>query len=488
MLPHKRYRGGRKRAKRNEHVEFGASHSTDETGEANPSDPVEGRASRNGDLGERKMTGTGNPKDISTRVDKIASIARKYHDRALSPLAHHMDITWLREAHKRTRRDGATGIDGRNMAQYEEHLEENLLALLDRAKSGRYRAPAVRRVHIPKEDGRMRPIGVPTVEDKILQRAVTMILEAVYEQEFLDCSYGFRPGRSAHQALEALWKEGMVMGGGWVLEADIEGFFDAVDRGKLREIFCNRVSDGVLVRLIGKWLNAGVMEDGHIKHPDTGTPQGGVISPMLANIYLHEVLDKWFAEQVCPRLQGRARLFRYADDFVIIFEREEDARKVHEVLPKRFGNYGLRLHPDKTRLVPFQKPNDTDRNQPRPGNFDLLGFRHYWGKSQKGNWVIRQTTKPKRKSRALKSIGLWCRRNRHRPLREQHRKLTAKLRGHDAYFGIPGNAAWLHALRYWTRRIWKKWLGRRNSRHLTWERYTAIMKAYPLPAPRLTSR
>src|SRR6202030_3743146 len=238
---------------------------------------------------------------------RIAELAHSAPELAVTTLAHHLDLAWMREAYRRTRKDGATGVDGQSAQQYAERLEENLRSLLERAKAGTYRAPPVRRVHIPKGSGaETRPIGIPTFEDKVLQRAVAMVLEAVYEQDFLDCSYGFRPGRSAHQALDALWKEAMDMGGGWVLEVDIRKYFDSLDHGHLREILRRRVHDGVLLRLIGKWLNAGVLEDGSVSYPDAGTPQGGVISPLLANIFLHEVLDVWFDREVKPRLRGKA--------------------------------------------------------------------------------------------------------------------------------------------------------------------------------------
>jgi group II intron reverse transcriptase/maturase len=249
-----------------------------------------------------------------------------------------------------------------------------------------------------------------------------MLLEPICEQDFCDGSYGFRPGRSAHQALEALWKQAMDFRGGWILEVDIRKFFDTLDRAHLREFLQRRVRDGVLKRLIGKWLKAGVMEDGSVSYPDAGSPQGGVISPLLANVYLHYVLDTWFEQEVRRCLRGRAYIIRYADDFVIGFTREDDARRVMDVLPKRFGKYGLTIHPDKTRLIPFQRPPQQvdgkgDSGAGRPGTFDLLGFTHYWGRSRKGHWVVKRKTASKRLSRAVRSIAQWCRYNRHRPVR-----------------------------------------------------------------------
>src|SRR5215210_8806959 len=315
-----------------------------------------------------------NPASVSTKSQRIAELARQSPQMGFTSLAHLMDLDWLHEAWQRTRKDGAAGVDGQTAAQYEQDLEGNLRSLLERAKSGTYRAPPVRRVHIPKGGSKTetRPIGMPTLEDKVLQRAVAMLLEPIYEQDFHHCSYGCRPGRSAHQALESLWKQAMDNQGGWVLEVDIRKFFDTLDHAPLRTLVQQRVRDGVLLRLIGKWLNAGVMEDGGVSYPQAGSPQGGVISPLLSNVYLHYVLDEWFEREVKPRLNGRAYLIRYADDFVIGFTDERDARRVMEVLPKRFGRYGLATHPDKTRLVPFQSPSQTGGGGGKPGSFDLL--------------------------------------------------------------------------------------------------------------------
>src|SRR5580658_8945021 len=365
------------------------------------------------------MKETSSSVTISTKLERIAKLAQCMRDKPLTTLAHHIDLQWLREAYRRTRKDGATGVDGQTAEQYTADLEVNLQRLLDRAKSGTYRAPPVRRVYIPKGNGETRPLGIPTFEDKVLQRAVAMVLEAVYKQSFLDCSYGFRPGRSAHQALRLVQNQTVKMAGKWVLEIDIRKFFDSLDHSQLRNIVRKRVRDGVLLRLIGKWLNAGVMEDGALEYPEAGTPQGGVISPILANLYLHEVLDEWFARQVAPRLVGRAVLVRYADDAVIIFERERDARRVIDVLPKRLAKYGLRLHPEKTRLVDFRCPvksagasYGSENARPRPGSFDLLGFTHCWATSRKGVWVVRQKTAKDRFQRALKRVADWCRRHR----------------------------------------------------------------------------
>jgi group II intron reverse transcriptase/maturase len=437
---------------------------------------------------EGNMAGASKPDLVSTRQQRIAELAKQSPEMGFTSLAHHIDLRWLYEAYLRTRPDGAPGVDGQTMADYSANLRHNLQALLDRAKSGTYRAPPVRRVHIPKgTSGDTRPIGIPTYEDKVLQRAVVMVLEAVYEQDFLDCSYGFRPGRSAHQALDALWKQTMGMGGGWVLEVDIRKFFDTLDHAHLRELLRHRIRDGVLLRLIGKWLNAGVLEEGNLTFPEAGTPQGGVVSPLLANVYLHYVLDVWFEREVKPRLKGRAFLIRYADDFVIGLARDEDARRVLEVLPKRFGKYGLALHPDKTRLVPFQRPPHQDTpattsGQVRPGSFDLLGFTHFWGRSRRGIWVVKRKTAQGRLSRAFTTIAQWCRLNRHQPLAAQHQTLSQKLRGHFAYFGITGNSFALSRFRVGVIRIWKKWLARRR-RHgfLSWEVFDRLLRRYPLP-------
>lgn len=438
---------------------------------------------------EGKMAETQTSVDVCTKLERIAKLAREAPDMAFRNLAHHIDIDWLREAYRRTRKDGAPGVDGQSAEKYARHLEDNLQSLLDRAKSGTYRAPPVRRVHIPKGSGaETRPLGIPTFEDKVLQRAVAMVLEAVYEQDFLDCSYGFRPKRSAHQALEALQHQAVVMAGGWIVEIDIRKFFDRLDHGHLREILRRRVHDGVLLRLIGKWLNAGVLEDGGITYPDAGSPQGGVISPLLANIFLHEVLDVWFDREVKPRLAGKAALFRYADDAVFLCATETDAQRVLEVLPKRFGKYGLELHPDKTRLVNFRRP---DRFAPTgadagPGTFDLLGFTHHWGKARSGKWIVKRRTAKDRFRRALKRVAEWCREHRHDEVRAQQQALGQKLRGHFQYYGITGNFKAIARFCHEVKEVWRKWLDRRSQHaSMPWERMHKLLERYPLPKPRI---
>ena len=425
-----------------------------------------------------------NLNDVSTKQERIATLAKQSPEMGFTSLAYLMDIEWLHEAYRRTRKDGAVGVDGQTASDYERSLGSNLQSLLDRAKSGRYRAPPVRRVHIPKGGSttETRPIGIPTLEDKVLQRAVTMLLEPVYEQDFMDGSYGFRPKRSAHGALESLWKQTMDMRGGWVLEVDIRKFFDTLDHAHLRSFLKHRVRDGVLLRLIGKWLNAGVTENGCVSYPDSGSPQGGVISPLLANVYLHYVLDTWFERDVQPCLVGRAYLIRFADDFVIVFDNESDARRVMDVLPKRFGKYGLTLHPEKTRVIAFERPDKKGGPQGKPGTFDLLGFTHCWARSRRGFWVVKRKTSPGRMERGVRAIAQWCRRNRHRPLDEQQRVLSQKLRGHCAYYGITGNSSSLSAFRMRVHRTWRSWLSRRNrERSMTWDRFKRLLERYPLP-------
>lgn len=426
---------------------------------------------------------------VSTKLERIAKLAGEAPAMVLTTLSHLIDVEFLREAYRRTRRDGAAGVDGQTAEEYERDLERNLGDLLERFKSGTYWAPPVRRVYIPKGDsGKKRPIGIPTYEDKVLQRAVAMVLGAIYEQDFLSCSWGFREGRSAHQALEELRDGVMSMKGGWILEADIQGFFDTLDPQHLRSFLDQRVRDGVVRRTVDKWLKAGVMEEGKVHRDELGTPQGGVISPLLANIYLHHVLDTWFESVVRPRMKGKCLLVRYADDFVMVFELEQDARKVFEVLPKRLGKYGLTLHPEKTRLIPFQRPRNPFEPKGgarlKPGTFDLLGFTHYWDRNLKGFWVVKRRTADSRLTRAVKAISAWCRTHRHDPVAEQHRTLSLKVKGHNGYYGITGNWVALKRFKEAVEETWRKWLDRRSHKaRMFWPKFRRLMERYPLPAP-----
>lgn len=426
---------------------------------------------------------------ISTKLERIANQARELRGTSVRTLAHYIDADWMREAYRRTRKDGARGIDGQTAAEYAADLEGNLQSLLDRLKSGRYRAPPVRRVHIPKGEGpETRPIGIPTFEDKVAQRAVAMVIEQVYEQEFYNFSYGFRPGRTAHQALEALRGAAWRRGGGWVVEVDIKKFFDSVNHTILQEVLRRRIGDRLLLRLIGKWLNAGVVEGHTLSRPEEGTPQGGVISPLLANILLHDVFDAWLVRDVAPVLHGKAVPVRYADDIAVLFENERDARRFLAVLPKRFGKYGLTLHPDKTRLVPFRRPARVERDEDGPGTFTLLGFTLYWARSRRGTWVVKQKTDKDRFRRAIHRIKEWCQQHRHDSLRAQHGMLVKKVQGHYAYYGVSFNSDAMGRFRHAVLRSWWRALQRRSQRHLSWQAMQRIVKRFPLPPARIVHR
>lgn len=428
------------------------------------------------------MQKTSNFENVYTKQAQIAELAKKLTGRSLYSLNHYLDIEWMQEACRRTRKDAAPGIDGMRWEEYSQNLTDRLEDLLNRAKAGDpYRAPASRRVRIPKGKNETRPLGIQTLEDKILQRAVTMVMEPIYEGEFLDCSWGFRPGRSAHQALGVLWKQIMVLGGCWLIDADIAKFFDTLDKAVLRDLLKQRVGDGVIRRLIGKWLSAGVLDQGVMQYPERGVPQGAVISPMLSNLYLHYVLDLWFEKEIKPRLKGRAWMVRFADDFVMGFEQEEDVRRVYEVLSKRFEKHGLKIHPQKTRVVEFfpPKPNGGDR-----ASFDFLGFTHSWGLSRKGRTYVRRQTMSQRLTRALDGLRQYCRKVRTRPLVLQWKGLKQKMQGHYAYYGITGNIRQLDNYAHEAERIWRFWLNRRSAKpDMPWKRFQEILKRFPLPPP-----
>jgi len=427
--------------------------------------------------------------NLSTKRQRIAELARSKRGMALSTLHHVIDLEWLKEAYRLTRKDGAPGIDGVMAADYAENLEANLSDLLARIKSGRYQAPPVRRAYIPKADGSRRPLGLPTFEDKVCQRAIIMVLELVYEQDFFSCSYGFRPGRSAHQALQELRTGFMRHGLRWVIDLDIENYFGSISHSHLRSFLDQRVTDGVIRRMIDKWLNAGVLEDGLLRHATEGSPQGGVVSPCLSNIFLHHVLDEWFENEVKPRLKGKSTLVRFADDAVMAFADFRDAQRVLDVLGKRLARYGLTLHPDKTRFIDFRSYRSDGKDHPEADgtSFTFLGFCHVWGKSRRGKNVVRQVTAKQRYARALAAVTAWCRKNRHLPIPEQHTQLVAKMRGHYAYYGISGNFRRLGWYAHKVARIWQKWLTRRGSR-FPWDRFNDLLKRHPLPAARIVHR
>ena len=430
------------------------------------------------------------PESVSTKQKRIAELAGKSPAMAFTSLNQYLDAEWLRYAYECTRKDGAVGADGQTAQDYAANLEQNLQSLLDRLKSGRYRAPPVRRHYIDKPDGGQRALGIPSFEDKVAQRAIVMLLEPIYEQDFRNCSFGFRSGRNAHQALEVIRRGILVQRARWVLEVDVRKYFDSIDHAKLREMLARRVTDGVVRRMIDKWLKAGVLEQGQLSFPGSGTPQGGVISPMLSNVFLHHVLDEWFATQVQPRLQGISALVRYCDDFVVLFACKDDAERVQAVLGKRLGRFGLQLHPEKTRLIDFRSPSERVGVQNAlPTSFTFLGFLHIWGKTRTGKTTMWQQTAKDRLARTLQAINQQCRFMRCWPLADQQRRLRRMLEGHFAYFGITGNYRRLAAVVWQTRRIWRKWLSRRSWRsYVTWEQFLRLVATYPLPAPRIVHR
>ena len=420
---------------------------------------------------------------------RIAELAKQDAGRKFYSIAHFLTKEALWEAFANLRKSAAAGVDGVTYADYEEHLVENLFKLHEKLTSESYRAQPLRRIYIAKEDGRKRPISIPSLEDKIVQRATVDLLNAIFEQDFLDCSRGFRPGRSAHDALDEVGRVLCTKPMEYVLELDICAYFDSIVRKQLMEMVERRVSDASILRLLGKWINVGVVDDGRLLTSETGTGQGQVISPLLANIYLHHVLDVWFEEEVKPRLKGKAYEIRYADDAVLCFQYREDAQRVLEVLPKRFARYGLTLHPEKTRLLEFGRRahHQAQRLKQKIATFDFLGFTFRCATSRKGSFTVQVSTMKKRLRRGLKAIAAWCREHLHAPLAYQQRELNAKLRGHYQYYGRPTNYRSLKKFLHTVRRIWRTWLSRRTrGRYLTWERFNRLLARYPLLRPRIT--
>jgi len=401
-------------------------------------------------------------------------------------LAHHMDEEFLTEAFYQLKKDAAAGIDEMTATEYGDNLGARIADLHRRLVTGQYRAQPARRVWIPKGDGGQRPLAILVLEDKIVQRAVAMLLEALYESHFYDYSFGFRRHFSALGAIIYVRHQCLELGINWIIDADIRKFFDTISWEQLRAILQKRMNDGAILRLIGMWLHVGVREEGQVVNQEVGTPQGAPVSPILANIFLHVVLDEWFAKQVRPRMSGNCFLARYADDFVMGFSVKKDAERVYRVLPKRFERFGLSIHPEKSRMVQFSRPYW--KRGKGPGSFAFLGFTHYWAKTRSGGWTIKRKTQSKRLSRFLSGIGDWCKEHLHEPLAEQHRSLSAKLRGHYQYYGVRGNYKMLEVAYEHTRVMWKKWLRRRNSMNrMSWERFTEqVEQTLALPLPRIT--
>jgi len=422
---------------------------------------------------------------VSTRLAQIAEQSKREPARVFTTLAHHIDEDFLREALYQLRKDAAAGIDQMTVAEYSQNLKENISALHQRLVNRTYRAQPAKRVWIPKADGSQRPLAILVLEDKIVQRAVVMLLEAVYEPHFHAFSYGFRRQHSAHGALTYLRDQCLKLGINWIIDADIAKFFDTIEPTHLRRILQRRVNDGAILRLIGMWMHVGVLEEGKVVRSETGTPQGGVISPILANIFLHTVLDEWFETTVRGRMGGSCFLVRFADDFVMGYAFKGDAEKVFRVLPKRFERFGLSIHPEKSRLVQFSQPYW--RQGKGPGTFAFLGFDHYWDKTRNGGWTIKRKTQGKRLRRFLSGLHEWCRVNRHLNIVEQYQTLKSKLRGHYQYYGVRGNYKMLEVVYEYAAAVWKRWLGRRSSkRPANWEQWMVRWQEIcPLPKPRI---
>ena len=422
-------------------------------------------------------------------LGRLTELAKEDPGRRFFSIAHLLTPQALYEAFRSLRKDAGAGVDHVTYEDYEKQASQNIQELHRRLKSKTYRALPLRRVYIPKEDGKSRPISIPALEDKILQKATVELLSAIYEQDFLDCSYGFRPGRGAQDALDEVGRVLCCEPTSCVLELDITSYFDSIVREQLMEMIEKRISDASILRLIRKWINIGVIDDGRLLLSETGTGQGQIISPLLANVYLHFVLDQWIEREVKPRLRGKVFLIRYADDAVLCFQYREDAEKVMNVLPKRFARYGLTLHPEKTRLVAFgrQALAEASRTGAKPDTFDFLGFTHKCARSRRGKFTVHVNTMKKRLRRSLKGITEWCRTHRHYDVGWQQATLNAKLRGHYQYYGRPTNFRSLWKFYREVQRTWKKWLGRRTrGRPLTWEKYAQILHRHPLLQPRIT--
>jgi group II intron reverse transcriptase/maturase len=388
----------------------------------------------------------------------------------------------LRGCFYRLRRAAAPGVDKVTFTEYERDLDANLAALEKRLKEKRYRAKLVRRKYIPKANGKRRPLGIPALEDKLLQMAVAQVLEAIYEQDFLESSWGYRPKRGPREASRRL--AGRLYGGkiGWVVEADIRGFFDNISHEWMLRMLAERIEDGAFLRLIGKWLKAGILEeDGKVVHPATGTPQGGIVSPILANVYLHYALDLWFERRVQKQSQGDVFMMRFADDFVCAFQYRNDAVRFQRQLSERLGKFGLAVAEEKTRTLQF------NRLVPEPNEaFEFLGFEFRWVKRRTGKMGVSRRTSPKKLRASVKAFTEWIKANRHRRVSTLMRALSQKLRGYWNYYGVRGNAASLSRFYDQCQRLLFKWLNRRSQRRsCTWREFDALLRRHSIPLPRI---
>jgi len=447
---------------------------------------MEGRSPAKGNTEGQNVPRTQRRTSTTSALDRVREAARKDKKQRFTALLHHVTIDRLRQAYLALARKAAAGIDGMTWSEYGQGVEARLADLHARVQRGAYRAKPSRRVYIPKPDGRQRPLGIAAVEDKILQRAVVEVLNAIYENDFLGFSYGFRPGRSQHQALDALATAIMRKKVNWVLDADIRGFFDTIDHGWLVKFIEHRIADKRIVRLIQKWLAAGVLEDGMWSSTEVGTPQGATISPLLANIYLHYVLDLWVNQWRGREAHGEVIVVRYADDFVLGFQHEADATRFLAGLRERLERFGLEVHPDKTRLMRFGKFAAADRRARRegkPDTFDFLGFTHICGKTRAGKFLLLRHTSKKRMRDKLKALREELLRRRHRPVPEQGQWIEAVVRGYFAYHAVPTNVDRLGSFRTQVVRLWLRALRRRSQRHrLDWVRMARLAARWVPPA------
>lgn len=454
-----------------------------------PGESVEGQGAAEGKSAQGNTSRIQGRNDVPTLLKRIGERANEKKGEKFTNLLSHLKVPLLKEAYLRLRKDAAPGIDGETWSNYGDDLDARLLDLQDRVHRGNYHPPPVRRVHIAKSDGRTRPLGIPALEDKILQQAVRMLLEPIYEAEFLGLSYGFRPGRSQHQALDAL-SVALQRKVNWVLDADIRSFFDTIDHGWLKRSIEQRIGDRRLVRLLMKWLKAGVMEDGKLHEVQVGTPQGGNISPLLANVYLHYVLDLWFRQWRKRSARGQVYLMRFADDFVAGFQYEQDARAMSTALAERFAKFGLELHPDKTRVLRFGRfahEHCAKEGRKRPETFDFLGFTHISARGPDGRFrLVRRTSRRKRNAKQV-ALRREIRRRKHDPVPDQHRWLVAVLRGHANYYGVPGNSGALRSFRRSVRYYWHQALQRRSQKgRWTRAKIERFEQRFPLPNLRIT--